>query len=146
MSHIFAKDELGEGYWAHLARPEHVVEVLQERFLDDLAVAEQEHGGHVLRPGGHQHRLQVVVELRAPVAPGDLDADALVPGDEGREPGEGLPARPADPDQEGVPPGLPQDAADAAAAEANKRRTRAEERYTKGEFGVSTALPFAVLP
>lgn len=57
------------------------------------------------------------MELRTTVAPGDLDADALVASDEGREPGERLPSRPSDTDEESVTSGLPQDPADATAAE-----------------------------
>mmetsp|Transcript_21643 Transcript_21643/g.60151 ORF Transcript_21643/g.60151 Transcript_21643/m.60151 type:complete len:1518 (+) Transcript_21643:2277-6830(+) len=94
----------------HLAGVEDRAHLLQEGFLGDLRVGEQE--DHVLVSAArfHQQPLHVVVPLVQSVALGHLDLEELVLGDVGRQGGRGLAPAASHADQQGVAKGQPEDA------------------------------------
>ena len=97
----------------HLATVQHAVHVLEERFLDDLGVGEQEHRVRALHAGGDHQLLQVLPELHAAVAPRQLDLDALVLRNGGRQPSQRLLAAASHAHKHGVAAGLSEHTAQA---------------------------------
>jgi hypothetical protein len=58
---------VGREQGRHLARVEDVVDVLQERFVHQLCVGQQEHDPLALHAGHAHHRLDVLAPLRLAV-------------------------------------------------------------------------------
>lgn len=63
---------VGKDVW-HLSGVEHVIDVLNERLIDDLGVRKEERHRDVSGPGSLQDGLQVFPPLRVAVVFADLD-------------------------------------------------------------------------
>mmetsp|Transcript_33594 Transcript_33594/g.89014 ORF Transcript_33594/g.89014 Transcript_33594/m.89014 type:complete len:257 (+) Transcript_33594:826-1596(+) len=107
---LVGREEVG-----HLARVEDVVEVLEERLVDDLGVVDEEHRRLCLPAAGRDEELLLILtESIQAVALGEGDGELGRLRHRGAEQGAARAAAAADTDQEGVAARLPQDARDAA--------------------------------
>mmetsp|Transcript_13845 Transcript_13845/g.40763 ORF Transcript_13845/g.40763 Transcript_13845/m.40763 type:complete len:298 (+) Transcript_13845:1709-2602(+) len=97
----------------HIARVEQVVHVLEERLLHDLRVAQQEDQRLALLASLEECLLEVVAPLDLAVGLRDFDLKAVKLGHRRCQPRQGLAARAADAQKQGVAARLSEDTGDA---------------------------------
>mmetsp|Transcript_83972 Transcript_83972/g.271376 ORF Transcript_83972/g.271376 Transcript_83972/m.271376 type:complete len:245 (+) Transcript_83972:914-1648(+) len=105
-------DVLGLVEVRHIPGVQDVVDGLHHLLIDDLRVREQKRGRRQSIAALHQAPLQILLELGHAVALDHLGLEELELAHEGAQPREGLPARAADAEQQGVAARLLQHPAD----------------------------------